>query len=181
MQHCQSERGAHQDRAYNSLCSSEEHLKENIMERETYLIGGQEYPRVKYGNETTDWGAERQPCRHCQVTKGQFHIVGCFTERCPCCGGQAMTCACPYESLPVRRPISAKRQLFYKAFYLALLPAGCLFAFTMLTGLKIHFAFLLAVPTILLLVFWRRMRPIELCQIVPVAPSTENDQRNAGQ
>jgi hypothetical protein len=63
-----------------------------------YVIEGEEYPRVRYGEEHDDeWDAGRVPCHDCRVVKGQFHVVGCDVEQCPRCGGQVITCDCPYD------------------------------------------------------------------------------------
>ena len=64
----------------------------------TTSIAGKAYFRVRYGDENDDWGATRQPCHDCAVTKGQFHVPGCDVERCPRCGGQVINpCDCPYD------------------------------------------------------------------------------------
>ena len=58
------------------------------------IIGGREFPRIRYGEESDDWGADREPCHDCSVVKGQLHVAGCDVEKCPKCRGQAITCDC---------------------------------------------------------------------------------------
>jgi hypothetical protein len=65
-----------------------------------YTIGGKDLPRVRYGSEAEDWGANQQPCHDCSVIKGEFHVPGCDAERCPSCWGQAISCDCPEAPAP---------------------------------------------------------------------------------
>ena len=71
---------------------------EESQQQPTYTIDGAPVGRVRYGDETDDWGADNGPCHDCAVVKGQYHVFGmCDAERCPVCDGQAIGCDCNYE------------------------------------------------------------------------------------
>jgi hypothetical protein len=65
-----------------------------------YRISGIDYRRIPYGDEPDDWGADHSACHDCAVIKGQLHVIGCDVERCPTCGGQVISCDCPYDKDP---------------------------------------------------------------------------------
>lgn len=60
-----------------------------------YLIKGQLYDPIKVG-DPGDWnfGIENCKCHDCAKTYGEYHTSGCDEERCPCCGGQLISCDC---------------------------------------------------------------------------------------
>lgn len=60
----------------------------------TYIINGAAFPRIAYGNEKEDWGANERHCHDCAAVKGEFHVPGCDVERCPACGAQLIGCGC---------------------------------------------------------------------------------------
>jgi len=51
-------------------------------------------PRIRYGEEPDDWGADKYPCHDCGAIKGEYHVPSCDVEHCPVCGDQAISCGC---------------------------------------------------------------------------------------
>ncbi len=66
---------------------------------ETCAPNGVRHPRVRFGAEREDWGADRGPCHDCGVIKGEFHVPGCDVERCPVCDGQSGGCDCDWPDV----------------------------------------------------------------------------------
>ncbi len=64
-----------------------------------YRIAGKSFDRVPYGREDSGEPPANPACRECAAAPGQFHVPGCCLERCPRCGGQAISCGCfcPFE------------------------------------------------------------------------------------
>ncbi|MCL2124198.1 MAG: hypothetical protein FWH34_08895 [Desulfovibrionaceae bacterium] len=58
--------------------------------------GGKVYPRIKTGDKDDFLPnvAERKYCHDCNSAVGQYHHLGCDSERCPICRGQMFICDC---------------------------------------------------------------------------------------
>jgi len=63
----------------------------------TCKLAGKTYGRIRYGDESEDWGGGT--CGGCHVKVGQYHVPGCDIERCPKCGRQAISCSCTKASI----------------------------------------------------------------------------------
>lgn len=73
----------------------------------SYTLAGRAVRRIPYGDEHSDWGADRQACHDCRVLKGEFHVPSCDVEQCPVCGGQIITCNCPFDEDSQDAPMPA--------------------------------------------------------------------------
>jgi hypothetical protein len=70
--------------------------KSNAEIHTTYTIGGVSFQRIRFGEETGLAESDSQFCRDCGVKKGEYHVPTCEVERCPACGGEAISCECAY-------------------------------------------------------------------------------------
>lgn len=59
-------------------------------------LGGAGLDRVPYPADAT------LNCHDCYCPPGTLHHPGCDVERCPKCGGQAISCECPIRVEAVR-------------------------------------------------------------------------------
>ena len=50
--------------------------------------------RIPCGSEGEGWGTPVEHCGDCGAEAGELHVPRCDLERCPRCGGQAISCGC---------------------------------------------------------------------------------------
>jgi rRNA maturation endonuclease Nob1 len=63
----------------------------------SYTLNGEAVLRIRYGDEHDDWHADQNACHDCRVIKGELHVPSCDVEECPACGGQLLSCDCPFD------------------------------------------------------------------------------------
>jgi len=84
-----------------------EHLQA-AQAKKTFTIGGKARARIPCGYESGESGdyvldsafeadgTDKSVCVQCGAPSGFFHLLGCESEQCPKCGGQALGCSCKY-------------------------------------------------------------------------------------
>jgi len=70
------------------------------------LPNGLSANRVRYGEETLEWGAGKGwPCGDCSCPPNSFHHAGCDIDQCSICRGQVATCGCTYDDDELDAPV----------------------------------------------------------------------------
>ena len=65
----------------------------DAQKKTVYHINGADFSREPHtGYDETDI------CHDCVAEPGELHVPGCDVERCPCCGGQAISCSCKVDA-----------------------------------------------------------------------------------
>jgi hypothetical protein len=84
---------------YRGMRVNREWMKEisRAQEQATYMIGGQVYERVAFGEESGLAERPKTPCPGCVAKVGEYHVSGCEYERCPACDNPALECECAYQ------------------------------------------------------------------------------------
>jgi hypothetical protein len=70
--------------------------------KKAFVIGGASVARIPCGQERGATGdfvlsEEDATCIQCTAPSGFFHLLGCESEQCPKCLGQAIGCRCTYD------------------------------------------------------------------------------------
>ena len=69
-----------------------------FIDKESFLTLGKDLSRIE---EYKPSPADRTLCPACQTAVGEYHILGCPVEICPCCSGQLTRCNCKFTWLEV--------------------------------------------------------------------------------
>ena len=63
-------------------------MNEGGCKKHWYMIDGQMYEAVKFGDPREQLPDDIEVCHDCGVVRGEYHHAGCDMERCPKCGSQ---------------------------------------------------------------------------------------------
>ncbi len=83
---------AHHDR--NRCDDFRAELLQWAQRESTYSIRGHEYERIPFHQDRGSHTSQPAVCHDCGAMPGELHVPTCCWERCPRCGGQAISCDC---------------------------------------------------------------------------------------
>ncbi len=63
----------------------------------SYTLNGESRSSHSLRRRARRLGRRPNACHDCRVIKGELHVPSCDVEECPACGGQLLSCDCPFD------------------------------------------------------------------------------------